>query len=119
MFIRDKNVLAIVDKTNNKVIGSIGLHTSWCQKIPSYQNLRIIEVGYVLAKPYWGKGLMVEVLTALMNYCFENDIVDGISVSHFIDNAQSKRVIEKLGFTYIKESTIYANKVEKHYLYLP
>jgi ribosomal-protein-alanine N-acetyltransferase len=43
---------AITLKENDKLIGMFGLHP---------MNLKV-EVGYALARPYWGKGYMTEAL---------------------------------------------------------
>ena len=60
------------------------------------------EVGYVLSKAYWGRGLMPEAVKAVIRYLFDTVQLDFILVGHFDWNRQSARVIEKCGFQYIK-----------------
>lgn len=99
MFVNDENTYAIVYKQNNKVIGSISLSKD---KIRSGINSKCL--GYVLSKDYWGKGIMTEAIKKILNHYFLYVNVYIISVSHFIENTASKRVIEKNGFIY--EGTI-------------
>lgn len=100
-FIAADNVYAIVEKSSNKVIGSFGFHKSWASKDTRYEDLNVIEIGYVLAKSHWGKGYIPEVVEEIIRACFEDWNLDAVSVSHFDGNEQSKRVIEKSGFEYV------------------
>jgi len=94
-FINGNEVMAIVDKKSQKVIGSIGLHND---EKRSYTKARM--VGYVLTEPYWGKGLMTEAVKAVIDYAFTKTDVDLLSIMHFPFNKRSRRVIEKCGFRY-------------------
>ncbi|WP_041138010.1 GNAT family N-acetyltransferase [Beduini massiliensis] len=94
-FIKSQEVWAITDKLSQRVIGSLGLHPDEHRKNP---NCRMI--GYVLDDLYWGKGLMKEAVEAVLDYAFNDLALDLISVYHYPFNHQSKRVIEKCGFTY-------------------
>lgn len=94
-FIKSNEVWAIVDKQTQHVIGSFGLHPDTHRKNP---NCRMI--GYVLDDQYWGMGLMKEAIEAVLAYAFIELKLDLVSVYHYPFNQQSKRVIEKCGFTY-------------------
>lgn len=111
-FISGKNVFAIICKENNKVIGSLGLHKSWANGESAYAHFKIKEIGYVLSKAYWGKGLMPEVVNAVIRFYFDKNILDAFTIGHFASNNQSKRVIEKCGFTFVKESEYSAKQLE-------
>lgn len=115
-FISDKNVFALELKNNRKVIGSLGLHSSWTNNDPGYKDLSIKEIGYVLSKAYWGQGLMPEAVGAVINYCFDSLCLDAITVGHFISNTQSKRVIQKNGFTYVSQCEFEAKRLNKTFL---
>ena len=115
-FIADKNVFALELKSNKKVIGSLGLHNSWANYDETYANLKVKEIGYVLSKAYWGKGLMPEAVNAVINYCFAELGLDALTVGHFVDNVQSKRVIEKNGFTYVSQGEFVAKRLNKTFL---
>jgi len=101
-FMEEKEVFAIVHKTDNKVIGSLGLHDSLANRDPEYSHLRIKSLGFVLSKDYWGLGLMPEAAKAVINYCFQVLELDALTCGHFVENYRSQRVIEKLGFQYVR-----------------
>lgn len=86
-----------------RVIGSLGLHPSWTEEDPAYRGLRAKEIGYVLAKDCWGRGLMPEAVRAVLAFCFERCSLDAVTVGHFAGNRQSERVIEKCGFRLIRQ----------------
>lgn len=115
-FIVDKNVFAVVYKANGKVIGSVGLHESWADSIEEYSHLKIKEIGYALSKAYWGKGLMPEAVKKVAEFCFQQCELDAVTVGHFSDNIQSKRVIEKCGFQFVKQREYYAAQLDKSFL---
>ena len=79
-----------------------------------YDNLTGREIGYVLSKAYWGRGLMPEAVKAVIAYCFQNEKYDYLICSHSVTNNQSKRVIEKCGFQFVKESSRVMTNGEEH-----
>ena len=97
MFVNDGDTWAIEWKENHKVIGSIGLHQS---KMADIEYDR--ELGYVLSEDYWGQGIIPEAAERIKQFAFENLKISRLLVEHFDFNNQSKRVIEKLGFPYLK-----------------
>ena len=56
------------------------------------------ELGYWLAPPLWGQGLMTEAAHAVMSCGFEAIGLHKITVGCIAENVGSRRVIEKLGF---------------------
>lgn len=56
------------------------------------------EVGYWLARPYWNKGIMSEVLRVYCDFWFEKGIVMRFTAAVFAFNKASARVLEKAGF---------------------
>lgn len=101
MFIRDKKTLALELKETGKVIGSLGLEEPEELDLPEDSQGR--EIGYVLSRDYWGRGLMPEAVRAVVQHCFAELDYDWLSCGHFESNAQSRRVIEKCGFTHVKD----------------
>lgn len=99
-FIRHKKTLAL--EHHGKVIGSLGIEEYNESQYPELNDLQGREIGYVLSKDYWGRGLMPEAVNAVIKYLFEEENLDFILVGHFDWNKQSARVIEKCGFQYIK-----------------
>lgn len=98
-FIKDNKVFAIVYKENNKVIGSLGVEKYGMEdKLDEFKNLYGREIGYVLSKDYWGKGLMPEAVKCVINYLFDECNLDFIICGYYLFNNQSKKVQEKCGF---------------------
>ena len=48
---------------------------------------------------------MPEAVNAVVEFCFKQEKYDYLMCSHFIENNQSKRVIEKSGFKFVKKNT--------------
>lgn len=86
---------AIVEKSTNRMIGSIGL-TSY----NSYQSR--IEISYDLAKEYWRRGITSKALSAVVQYGFENFCfgkINRIEAFTATDNEPSKNLLIKNKFT--------------------
>jgi ribosomal-protein-alanine N-acetyltransferase len=116
MFIDGKTELAVTLKENGKVIGSVGLHESgWVRADENYSDLKIKEIGYVLSKDYWGRGIMPEAVKAVIDYCFNECALDAVSCCHFLENSQSKRVIEKCGFKFVKKDIYFSKQLQKNF----
>ena len=62
------------------------------------------EIGYWLGKPHWGNGDMPEAGEALINYGFNKLGFNIIWGGYYEGNYKSKRVQEKLGFSYHHKS---------------
>ncbi len=56
------------------------------------------EIGYWLAKPYWGGGIMTSVVRRLCDLAFAEFGLVKITAHVFADNPASARVLEKSGF---------------------
>ena len=63
------------------------------------------ELGYWIAQDYWGRGYAGEASEILVKRAFDDLDVKQIYASYRIENTQSKRVLEKLGFKYYAELT--------------
>ncbi|MEE1129598.1 MAG: GNAT family N-acetyltransferase [Methanobrevibacter sp.] len=61
------------------------------------------ELGYWIAEDYWGQGLVVEASKTLIEHAFKDLNLNQIYATYRIENTQSKRVLEKLGFKYYTE----------------
>lgn len=58
-----------------------------------------VELGYWLAQPFWGKGVMTEALRQILLYSWSNfPTVQRIFARPFGSNQGSARVLEKAGF---------------------
>ena len=79
-------------KGEGKPIGTLGFY-KW---MPSagYQA----EMGYDLAKEYWGKGIMSEAMRAVIDFGFERMELNRIEVYILPRNKRSIRMIKGIGF---------------------
>ena len=88
---------------NGRASGGIGLHT---QMDVHKKNL---ELGYWLAEPFWGNGIISRAIPQIVNYGFDTFDVTRIFARPYGRNKASARVLEKCGFqleTHLKK-TIY------------
>ena len=99
-FITHKKTFAL--ELDGKVIGSLGVENYKEEDFPELDKLQGRSIGYVLSKDYWGQGLMPEAVKAVQKYLFEDAGFDFLVVSHYVWNGQSRRVIQKSGFHYLK-----------------
>ena len=121
MFIEEKKVFAIVLKENQKVIGSIGIEELSEELDKDLDNLVGRELGYVLNKDYWNKGIMKEAISKVVDYCFNTLKLNFLMASYFNHNIASKKVLENLNFKFYKDIIIetgYNNIKEKSTLML-
>ncbi len=56
-----------------------------------------LELGYWVARPYWGLGFATEASRAVMHIARASGL-KGVRASHFVDNPASGRVMRKIGF---------------------
>ena len=99
MFIKEDKTFAIVFKKTNKVIGSLGVEKYGLEeKLTEFTSYYGREIGYVLSKDYWGKGIMPEAVGAVINHLFNDLNLDFLTCGYYDFNNQSKRVQEKCGF---------------------
>ncbi len=99
MFIEQDKVFAIIDKGSGKVIGSLGVELYGMEdKLTEFNNYQGREIGYVLSREHWGKGLASEAVKAVIGYLFNELNLDFLICGYYNFNVQSKRVQEKCGF---------------------
>lgn len=78
--------------TESEAIGSIGL-------MPGRDVHRFTaEIGYWLAEPFWGKGIMTNAVQFLTEWAFRELKLLRISAEPYATNAASQSVLEKAGF---------------------
>lgn len=89
---------AVVLKASMEVVGSVGIMRQGEGSAPIKEGEA--EIGYWLAVPFWGQGLIPEAVKALQHRCFEELGCSAIWCGYFDENEKSKRVQEKCGFHY-------------------
>ena len=90
----DESTWAITEKGSDAPIGSIGVFPTDFSAGKGQP-----EIGYWLARPFWGRGYMPEAVRTLRGLCFAGG-AERVWCAHFIGNDRSRRVIEKCGFRY-------------------
>lgn len=63
-----------------------------------------VNIGYLLARPYWGRGLMAEAVSAVAEWWLAQPGIFRVWATCDVDNRQSARVLEKSGFA--REGTL-------------
>lgn len=81
-----------IRSADGKLIGIIGLKGG-----PGFHQGKD-EVGFWLARPYWGQGIMTQVLGGFIRVCFEIYFLQGLDARIFTDNKASIAVVQKCGF---------------------
>jgi RimJ/RimL family protein N-acetyltransferase len=73
---------------SNTLMGAAGLRKQEHQ----------LELGYVLARRYWGRGYMTEAIAALVDWAFTEPSVFRVGAVCDTDNRRSARLLERAGF---------------------
>lgn len=81
-------VFTILSRATGTGIGACGLHLGDGR----------YELGYWIARPYWGRGFATEAARRLLDYAFGVVRAEAVEAGWFHDNAPSGRVLAKLGF---------------------
>ncbi len=97
-------IWAAILKENHKVVGWFML------KKTSYDYP---ELGFMLSKKYWNKGLSTEVAQALINYGFESVKLEKIVAVTDLGNLASIKVLEKIGFNLKKSISCKKSDTDK------
>lgn len=98
-FISHDKTFAICWKQTGKVIGSLGVEEYGMeQALTEFQPYKGREIGFVLSREYWGRGIMPEAVAAVVDYLFYELDLDFLTCGYYNFNRQSKRVQEKCGF---------------------
>ena len=96
MFMQGRRTLAL--EYEGKAIGSIGVESYDEKSLPEFDRKNCRELGFVLSRDYWGRGLMHEAIEAMLEFLFESVGLDAVFCGCFDWNDQSRRVQEKSGF---------------------
>lgn len=87
-----RTVFAIA--TESEAIGSIGL------MLGNDVHRFTAELGYFLAEPFWGKGIMTQAVCFLSTWAINNLGLHRIYAEPYSANIASQRVLKKSGFSY-------------------
>jgi RimJ/RimL family protein N-acetyltransferase len=86
-------VLAITQKSAVRTV--IGIVAAHADQTPD------VEIGYVIAPAFWGKGIATEAVKALIDTVFRLTKAERVVANSRVINPASRRVLEKCGLSYI------------------
>jgi ribosomal-protein-alanine N-acetyltransferase len=110
---KQHNRWGIVRKKDNSLIGTCGFH---CWDGVNH----IAEIGYDLWHECWGQGYMSEALEVVIESGFQNMSLNRIQAYVALENDNSARLLEKIGFKkegIIRDKHLYHGKYYDHYCY--
>jgi ribosomal-protein-alanine N-acetyltransferase len=90
---------AVEEKSSGAFIGFVGLN------IPAYELpfSPVIEIGWRLDKPFWGKGYAPEAAAKALEIGFDQYGIEEIVAFTALKNKASQRVMEKIGMRRCEE----------------
>lgn len=91
--VAENNGLNTAITVDGRLAGNVGMRSiDW----PS----RSTELGYWLAQANQGRGIMTAAVTAYLDYGFDTLGLHRIAIKAGVDNARSRAIAERLGFTH-------------------
>jgi [ribosomal protein S5]-alanine N-acetyltransferase len=84
----------VVLKDSGAFVGTCGVDVNYA---PEHTRA---ELGYVLSRDHWGRGLMTEAVRAVIRFSFRRMELNRIQARCIAENTASARVMEKAGMTY-------------------
>lgn len=108
---------AIEERASRQFIGFVGLH------IPSHELpfSPCVEVGWRLAKPYWGLGYATEAAQSAISFGFQQLHLKELVAFTAITNLKSRAVMERLGMQFDSEfdhpQVPVESRLRRHVLY--
>ena len=88
-----REVSFAVRRDGGELIGSVGADSLLLG------DTHRAEIGYWLARPFWGQGIMTDAVRAYVRYAFDDLGLLRLTAHVFVFNLGSARVLEKNGFT--------------------
>jgi [ribosomal protein S5]-alanine N-acetyltransferase len=107
MFANDNPTRVFAIEINGQTVGSIGIFPQ------ADIQCKNAEMGYWLAEPFWGKGIVTEAIKRMVNFGFDTFDINRIYARPFGSNKASQKVLEKAGFQLEArfEKTLFKNDV--------
>lgn len=92
MATKDNPIHIFAIDVNGEAVGGIGIHPQ------TDIHKRNAELGYWLAEPFWGKGIVTEAIKQVVKIAFDIYEIDRVFARPFGTNLASQKVLEKAGF---------------------
>jgi len=84
---------SIIETESNGIIGSCGYDSL------DFENARA-EIGFDIARAFWGRGYALEAINSLLNYAFSSLKLNRIEAKVEPENVNSIKVLQKLNFMF-------------------
>lgn len=84
---------SIIIKESNEIIGSCGFNSF------DFENEKA-EIGYDVAKSYWGRGYASEAICSLLDHAFSSLKLNRVEAKVDPENVNSIKLLQKLNFTF-------------------
>lgn len=84
---------SIINKESNEIIGSCGYNSF------DFENEKV-EIGYDIAKSFWGRGYASEAICSLLDHAFFTLKLNRIEAKVDPENVNSIKLLQKLNFTF-------------------
>jgi RimJ/RimL family protein N-acetyltransferase len=97
---------ALIEKNGGQLAG-------WCG-IWRLKETNELEVGYAVARQFWKRGFATEAAEKFIEHAFANLRPDKIVAVAEPANAASRRVMEKLGMSYVKLGVFYGRELVQY-----
>lgn len=97
---------AVILKETSSIIGYCGL------AVEILDGQEIIEIGYRLDEPFWGKGFATEAASAALQHSFKNLKIAEIIGIVSPENVASVRVLKKLGMRCDRQTIFHGFNVD-------
>ena len=78
---------------NGEAVGGIGIH------LQNDIHRKNAELGYWLAEPFWGKGIISDAIKQTVDFAFDTYDIERVFARPFGTNLASQKVLEKNGFS--------------------
>lgn len=89
---RDNPIHIFAIDVNSEAVGGIGIHP---QQDIYKKN---VELGYWLAEPFWGKGIVSKAVLQMLDFAFKTYDIERVFARPYGTNTGSQKVLEKCGF---------------------
>ena len=96
----------VVEKETGKLAG-------WCG-VWRLSETDEVEIGYAIAKEFWRRGFATEAAEALLQYVFAQLKPDKITALADPKNTASRRVMEKLGMSFVRIDDFYERQLVQY-----
>lgn len=101
---------ALIDKSGGDLVGFCGLGPE------PVGDVEEMNLGYRLARHYWGRGLATEAVRAVLAYGFGSRSVESVTAIIEPENRASIRVAEKAGFSHYQGAEFHGRSVRLYRL---